>query len=177
MQNKNEIIKEAIERMPFATIMSKRASGVLPVDYDHDFTYFYFSSRVESWCELRRGEVCTGTQNAKAHFPDYERIFSDDVTVMQEHTNHRVKIFCEPWHPKGLKSALNFVYAQKSGFSSEGLNYMLCTFALIDDVIVGTSGAKPMIVEYDARMELSFVRESHIHCNGLQTLLRILILE
>ena len=149
--NATDIRKTAFEYYPLGVIFSKEAPNDLQnINFDTDFCYFYFSPSLEQLCQLKRADLCTGTINAKKHFPDYEAYFADDLKVVREFTDNKVLAFTEPWSPPGIDS---WVYSRKTGFQSNKAMYMLGCFDLVNDTTLGI--AKFKIISHNAQASLS----------------------
>ena len=120
--------------------MSKGAPPVeegRSINYEIDFCYFYFSPGIERLSLLKRHSMCIGDVNAKRDFPrDFVSYFDIDVKVIREYTNNRVFSICEPWSPPGIDS---FAYTRKTAIVSQGRQYMLCCFDVVDDVALGVA--------------------------------------
>lgn len=142
------LCKEAFERFPFGAILSKPAPIDLnKIDYDKDFSYFYFTPGIEKRSALIRSEMCTGNVTAKKEFHHYRPIFADDIRVITEYSNGKIYSFCEPWEPRGRPGSIPFVYARKTAMASAGRSYMLGYFELIDDFI--QDKIKTCFIPYD----------------------------
>jgi hypothetical protein len=116
-------------------------------DYDKDFCYFYFTSSFEDHIYLKRANMCDGVTNAKRDFVDYKAYFDDDIRVMKEYSDNKVLNICEPWSPPGISS---HVYTRKTAMQSQdGRSYMLGCFALIDDVVLGTTAFRRVPYSYN----------------------------
>jgi hypothetical protein len=116
-------------------------------DYDKDFCYFYFTSSFEDHTYLKRSNMCNGVTNAKRDFIDYKAYFDDDIRVMKDCSNNKVLCICEPWSPPGISS---YIYTRKTAMrSSDGRSYMLGCFAIIDDIVLGTTLFKRVPYSFD----------------------------
>ena len=146
------VFVEVFERLPLSVIFCKKAPPDLSnIDYDKDFTYFYFSPAFESRCQLKRIDMCDDMTNAKTHFPtDYRTYFDVDCNVITNFTNGRVLSICEPWDPSGI---CTYVYTRKTTLhchqsidkddeKGDESIYMLGCFDLVDDVVLGISSFK-----------------------------------
>lgn len=138
------LCKESFERFPFGVIFSKTAPDNLQaVNTDTDFCYYYFSPGLEKRCSLLRANMLTGDTNAKRDFPtDFAQYFKDDTEVMTHFKHGGSKTFCEPWSPPGVVGSIHFVYTLKTALQCESSIFMLGTFELVNDLMIGEVTAK-----------------------------------
>jgi hypothetical protein len=145
------IFKEAIERFPLSVIFSKTApSNLDQLNYDTDFTYYYFSMGIERRSHLNRSKLCDGMTNAKKDFHDFNKYFDDDVNVIMNYKDGKLLYLCEPWSPPGISS---FVFTIKTTLESESKKYMLGCFDVVDDIVLGITSFKK--IDYDGNAPLS----------------------
>eukprot|EP01033_Poteriospumella_lacustris_P014443 gene14443-10321_t len=87
--------------------------------------------------------MLTGHTNAKRDFPtDFAQYFKDDTEVMTHFKHGGSKTFCEPWSPPGVVGSIHFVYTLKTALQCESSSFMLGTFELVNDLMIGEVTAK-----------------------------------
>ena len=105
--------------------------------------------------------MLTGKVNAKRDFVDYEQYFLDDTEVMKRYCKGGVKAFCEPWSPPGVVSPIRFVYTLKTALETEDKSFMLGTFQLVDELILGEVSSK--VYAHDAHRSLPMLHDTVVH--------------
>ena len=135
------LFKELFERFPLGVFMSKNApSDLTSIDYDKDFTYFYFSPGFENRCDIKRFQMLDGRTTAKRDFVlDFKEYFDADIDVMKNYRSGEVLNLCEHWAPPGIDT---YVYTRKTAIELCESHYMLCYFEYCDEVTLGLAKFK-----------------------------------